>query len=248
MEKVLELMSRMGEDIKKIDTWEKIINETPVFISEGLLKTYNTSLVINAISSIFKLRKNGKEPSLSILKMLGKEDVYIGDIFFKKSSNDEEEIKIILDYDEKFISVIEKKLFKYGWVLYRIDKNINNKTEFIFEKKFPTSFMVENLLKFTKYIYHQTSLNLLQKINKQGLIPKESKSPGFYNEPRIYFWLNKDDIEKDIIKTNKIITFKVNLEKLIKNHIFYIDNRMINALYTKEPISINALNLIEYEE
>lgn len=247
MDKALDLMNRMGENINEMDTWEKIILETPIIISEGLIKTYDTSLVINAMSSIFKLRKNGKRPEISLLNILGKDDIYIGDIFLKNGSNGEEEIKIILYKNDDFIKLIERKMEKYGWSLYREEKGSDNRTEFIFEKKFPTHFLTKNLLKYTNKIYHQTTVKLLDKITKQGIIPKTSKSPGFQNEPRIYFWLNVPN-DENIINARgveNVINIEINLEKLNKNHIFYIDNRMGDAIYTKEPIPPTAINDIK---
>ena len=47
-------------------------------------------------------------------------------------------------------------------------------------------------MNITDKIYHIGPSNIIDKVKKQGLIPKESKSPGFYNEPRIYLSFEKD--------------------------------------------------------
>lgn len=255
MEKVLDLMERLGEEISTPVVWEMLIKDYPITINEGLIKTYDTNPVFNAICDSFHLRKNGKERGISLLNIIGKEYVYIGDAYIKKVENEEENIVIILDYNESFIKNIEQRMNKYGWVLFRSDKGHDNRTEFSFEKKFPFCLQTKHLTRFIDKLYHITSKKLETKISQQGLIPKVSKSPGFKNEPRIYLWTNKyyaiDEYENNI---NSIINAKgisekvfleIDLNKLNTEHNFYFDGRMPNAVYSKEPIPPYALNIIE---
>ena len=248
MNKVLDLMKRMGEDISPLSFWDKIIDEKPIFLKEGLIASYNGEMVLNAICDSFHLRRNGKTHKISLEPLRGIEHVYIGDAFLTKE-NEEDIIKVRLDADEDFIDVIKKRLEKYGWNLFRTDKDEDNKTIFSFEKRYPTSFYARNILNITDKIYHIGPSNIIDKVKKQGLIPKESKSPGFYNEPRIYLSFEKDyyDLEDlaSIRDVDSMVIFEIDVTKLNSEHKFFWDGRMPNAFFTLEPIPPKAINIIK---
>lgn len=132
MNKVLDLMKRMGEDISTLSFWDKLIDEKPIVLKEGLITSYDGEIVLNAICDSFHLRRNGKTPKISTGPLRGSDYIYIGDAFLSKE-NEEEIIKIKLEAKEDFIDVIKKRLEKYGWSLFRKDKDENNKTIFNFE-------------------------------------------------------------------------------------------------------------------
>ena len=247
MDKVLDLMRRMGENISPTSFWDKIIDEKPIFLKEGLITSYSGEMVLNAICDSFHLRRNGKTPKISLEPLRGVEYVYIGDAFLTKE-NEEDIIKVRLDADEDFINVIKKRLEKYGWSLFRSDKDEDNKTVFSFEKRYPTSFYARNILNITDKIYHIGPSNIIDKVKKQGLIPKESKSPGFYNEPRIYFSFEKNDYNWEdmaaIRDVDSMVTFEIDVNKLNSEHKFFWDGRMANAFFSLEPISPNAIKVI----
>lgn len=248
MNKVLDLMKRMGEDISPLSFWDKIIDEKPIFLKEGLIASYNGEMVLNAICDSFHLRRNGKTHKISLEPLRSIEYVYIGDAFLTKE-NEEDIIKVRLDVDEDFIDVIKKRLEKYGWNLFRTDKDEDNKTIFSFEKRYPTSFYARNILNITDKIYHIGPSNIIDKVKKQGLIPKESKSPGFYNEPRIYLSFEKDyyDLEDlaSIRDVDSMVIFEIDVTKLNSEHKFFWDGRMPNAFFTLEPIPPKAINIIK---
>lgn len=248
MNKILDLMKRMGENISPTSFWDKIIDEKPIFLKEGLIASYNGEMVLNAICDSFHLRRNGKTHKISLEPLRGIEHVYIGDAFLTKE-NEEDIIKVRLDADEDFIDVIKKRLEKYGWNLFRTDKDEDNKTIFSFEKRYPTSFYARNILNITDKIYHIGPSNIIDKVKKQGLIPKESKSPGFYNEPRIYLSFEKDyyDLEDlaSIRDVDSMVIFEIDVTKLNSEHKFFWDVRMPNAFFTLEPIPPKAINIIK---
>lgn len=248
MNNVLDLIKRMGEDISPLSFWDKIIDEKPIFLKEGLIASYNGEMVLNAICDSFHLRRNGKTHKISLEPLRGIEHVYIGDAFLTKE-NEEDIIKVRLDADEDFIDVIKKRLEKYGWNLFRTDKDEDNKTIFSFEKRYPTSFYARNILNITDKIYHIGPSNIIDKVKKQGLIPKESKSPGFYNEPRIYLSFEKDyyDLEDlaSIRDVDSMVIFEIDVTKLNSEHKFFWDGRMPNAFFTLEPIPPKAINIIK---
>ena len=246
MEKILDLMKLMGENISPLSFWDKMIDENPIIIKEGLITSYNGEMVLNAICDSFHLRKNG-QTKISIEPLRGTEYIYIGDAYITKE-NEEEIIKVRLDTNEDFIDIIKKRLEKYGWNLFRKDKDENNKYIFSFEKRFPTSFVARNILKITDKIYHIGPSNIVEKVKRQGLIPKESKSPGFYNEPRIYFSFENDynwDMIASIRGVKSMVTFEIDVTKLNPEHKFFWDGRMPNAFFSLEPIPFTAITVIE---
>ena len=246
MEKILDLMKRMGENISPLSFWDKMIDENPIIIKEGLITSYNFEMLLNDICYYFHLRKNC-QTKISIEPLRGTEYIYIGDAYITKE-NEEEIIKVRLDTNEDFIDIIKKRLEKYGWNLFRKDKDENNKYIFSFEKRFPTSFVARNILKITDKIYHVGPSNIVEKVKRQGLIPKESKSPGFYNEPRIYFSFENDynwDMIASIREVKSMVTFEIDVTKLNPEHKFFWDGRMPNAFFSLEPIPFTAITVIE---
>ena len=85
-----------------------------------------------------------------------------------------------------------------------------------------------------------------KEILKQGLILKESKTPGYKNEPRVYLSTNFNDaLDWDIETQRNNVIFKIDLNKLNPEHKFYIDARMVDTLFSKEPIPPTAIEIIE---
>ena len=97
-------MKRMGENISPLSFWDKMIDENPIIIKEGLITSYNGEMVLNAICDSFHLRKNG-QTKISIEPLRGTEYIYIGDAYITKE-NEEEIIKVRLDANEDFIDII----------------------------------------------------------------------------------------------------------------------------------------------
>ena len=251
MEKVLDLMTRINESVNYSDNyWDYLISDNPIVIKEGLIKSYDSEMVFKAICQTFHLRNEGKERNFILLKLKGEEYTYLGSAFLDKQENGEDIIKIKLDYNEDFIKTIIKRFEKYGWSLYRDDKDLDGKTIFYFEKKFPTKFIAEKLNKIgVNYLYHVAPKKIKKKILKQGLIPKESKTPGFYNEPRIFLWLLEEDAyywfnNNNIINQDKIL-IQIDIRKLNPTHNFFVDGRLYDTLYVKDPIPNNAIKIIE---
>ena len=147
MKKVLDLMKRMGENVSPESFWDNVMSDTPIIITEGLITSYDSTMVLNAICDSFHLAKNGDRKEMLLYTIRGTEYVYIGDAFLGKEENGEDVIKITLDTNEEFIKTIEKRMNKYGWALYR-DDNINNKTVFS-----PIPGIVLNSPISTTYLY-----------------------------------------------------------------------------------------------
>ena len=76
MDKILDLMKRMGQTVSTESMWGYMIEQNPIILSEGLITSYNSVLALNAICSSFRLRKNGKQKDSLLLTLQNKERLY----------------------------------------------------------------------------------------------------------------------------------------------------------------------------
>ena len=138
-----------------------------------------------------------------------------------------------------------------------------------FEKKFTQFITPRQLLNFgANHLYHISNSNLENKILQKGLIPHENDLGDNQNPPLLYCYLNKPyDVSVDAMgtkmgdnyakvkKQNKFngdnnpdnfkgILFQIDLRKLNPLQKFYFDPRQNDAAYTEEPISKDAIKVI----
>ncbi len=244
----LDLMKRMGESLPNFSYYEVLMNQKPLLIKEGLIMTYPTDNVVSILSSLYGLKINNKT------NLLGRneEKNENGNINVVKLNGEEDTIIITLKNNSLF-NDINAHCLKYGWVNYRTDEENKNKI-YYFEKRFGDRFTANALKNMCKKIYHITSSTLKNKILKQGLVPKESKTHGFKNEPRIYFRIDLPSKEQayslNLMKFNLAppIVFEIDVEKLDKSHAFFFDSRWQNSIFTFEPIPVNAIRLMDNNE
>jgi hypothetical protein len=247
---ILSLMDRLGGNTHPITSFDLSVNVRPLIIKEGLIMTYPTESVVAAIAEHNGLSINGKNiNTLSALK--GKEPS--GDIRVS-SENGEDEIIVVtlLKGSDKFDG-INAHMLKYGWFNYRTDE-YDDRLEHMYEKKFGDRFTVGQLLNLTDKIYHITSSVLRKKISSQGLVPKESKTPGFSNEPRVYFRLDvptkgmAGDLMNMKFSNEPPVVIEVDLRKMNPSQAFFFDPRWINSIFTFEPIPVNAIRVMNDSE
>lgn len=251
--KILNLMKRIGEDLPIFSEYDILRSQKPLIIKEGLITTYPTSSVVNAISSIFHLTINNEynKDIIGLLKK-GEERKINGDISIVKLNEENDTIVITLKNNSLYQN-INSHLLKYGWVNYRTEED-NDEIKYYYEKRFGDRFSVKDLKNLTPKIYHITSSTLKNKILKQGLIPKKSKTSGFENEARIYFRIDlpskEQAFELNIMKLNFAppVVFEVDLNKLDNNQSFFYDSRWLNSIYTFEPIPPSAIRIMEENE
>ena len=227
----------------------------PLTITEGLITTYPTDKVIKSLTGNFNLTVNGKTNEIDILwKVRGLEPPKPnGDIKVEKPNGYDETIVVTLPRGSEFYDAINSHLLKYGWFNYRTDEE-GSSLKYCYEKKFGDRFSVKQILNVTNYIYHVTSVALKRKIKTQGLAPKESKTPGFTNEPRIYFRPDLPTLEdatalvsmKEI--QNKPMVVEVDLRKLNPNQSFFFDSRWRNSIFTFEPVPPTAIRIMFDDE
>jgi hypothetical protein len=242
---ILSLMSRMGEDLTfPSSAFEARINVMPLMIEEGLIKSYPVEDVMNTIANLFHLNINGEDPLMNWHKFRGIS--VSGNICQSTSNGEDTVIKLVLPKASENFDKINAKMLKYGWFNSASYEDKDN-TVFVFERKFGDRFVARQLSSQFKTIYHVTSLKNKDKITKQGLIPKASKTPGIKNDERLYFSVSEPSPEdaKNVVamhgKEEIPIVLKINVDKLNPNTSFFFDPRWSNSIYTFEPIPVQAI-------
>ena len=237
---IISFMKRMGEDIDISSNYYLYLENyrPPVIIEEGLIKSYDISRVIGFMSRFFNLKTEG-DGGLSLLKMVGKEETFNGEIKRCHGQNDTETIVVKL-YDDSILPKLNYYFKKYGWFNSRIDDN-----EYLYEKKFDEVIKAFQLLEYTSKLYHITEKKNESNILKKGLRVKTATNQnGYMNGKRIYLFLNEpSDIEMLMLSPRNIL-IEVDITKLPETYEFYFDPRMKNALYCYENIPLQAIKVI----
>ena len=106
-------------------------------------------------------------------------------------------------------------------------------------------------------LYHLCRKEVVDKILKNGLSPRESQWYSFKNSPRIYFfcveisdknleyWV-QDTFFGKTIKSNDYVLLKIDVSKINNNPKFYGDPRLTDAVYTYDNINPEAIE--KYKE
>ena len=241
-------MDRIGGECNSSGLFDLVRRMNPLIIKEGLIMTYPTESVINVIAENNNLSINGEYKSFSFNTTAPD-----GDIRISKPNGEQEIIVVTLPLGSDKFDGINAHMLKYGWFNYRTDEH-DEYVEYMFEKKFGDRFTVGQLLNLTDKIYHITSSVLKKKISSQGLVPKESKTPGFSNEPRIYFRLDvpTKDMAYDLMNlkfsNEPPVVIEVDLRKMNPSQAFFFDPRWRNSIFTFEPIPVNAVRIMEDDE
>ena len=237
---IISFMKRMGEDIDISSNYYLYLEnfKPPVVIEEGLIKSYDAKCVIGFMSRFFNLKTEG-EGGLSLLKMVGKEETFNGEIKRCHGQNDTETIAVKL-YDDSILPKLNYYFKKYGWFNSRVDNN-----EYLYEKKFDEVIKAFQLLEYTSKLYHITEKKNESNILKKGLrIKTATNQNGYMNGERIYLFLNEpSDIEMLMLSPRNIL-IEVDITKLPETYEFYFDPRMKNALYCYENIPQQAIKVI----
>lgn len=171
---------------------------------------------------------------------------------------------IILIYTDELNIIIEqfKRIgYFYTFKTHRYVDNINTlNTERVITYNFSPYKQNELIKKQTAindYLYHICPKYVLNKIKKQGLIPKTKNSEFIYDE-RIHLccsnityddliylrnYLDKNNNSK--LNKHKYVLLTINVNKLPKNIQFFRDLDSKNGIYTYDPIPSYTIDKIE---
>ena len=237
---IISFMKRMGEEIDTSSNYYLYLEnfKPPVTIEEGLIKSYDIDAVIDFLSKFFNLKTEG-DGGLSLLKMVGKEETFNGEIKGCHGQNDTETIVVKL-YNNAILPKLNYYFKKYGWFNSRIDGD-----EYLYEKKFDEVIKGFQLLKYTDKLYHVTNIESESNILKKGLRVKTATNPsGYMNGERIYLFLNKPSDNEIRMFWPSNIVLEIDITKLPETYEFYFDPRMKNALYCYESIPPQTIKVI----
>ena len=234
------------EEYSRLGRFGKLVwcaeNQTNV-LTEGLITSYPFSRVLAMLHTkygnlITHIQADPLTPSIKNDKVSGI-SLYVKNTVF----------------NEKFLNAIKKDIDVYGYFVAFYKKYNINEIGIFIEPKFP--FIVDEKYLKNKRFFHITNTNLLNKIKKFGLTPKDSQTS--FNHPgnRIYLMASKNtdlinDFKITLAKNKKwniqdIITLEINP----KNLEFYIDPNFNNdniksdiAVFTFKNIPPDSIKII----
>ena len=235
-----DLMRRMGESVPELNKIKNRIQLTieetkPSFlVKEGLISTYDINHTVHSIAELFNLQNNKLDNSKN----------FDGRIWI--INGDKNDIIKIELHDLSNINNINFYMKKYGYICSEQNDNV-----FTYEKKFDTYILAKRLIfDGNQFLYHITTKNVIDKILKQGLVPKNKVNGFLDDEERNYFYLKQPT--KDKLKdfyfykfVKPVVSLKIDLSKINPSIKFYYDPRTEDALYTYEPIPYNAIEINE---
>lgn len=210
-------------------------------INEGLITSYDARRVVNIVRRKFNL-----DPDRAFNYVYESNGKYTDMIFILMYKNS----------DNNLIGSLKHILNTCGYFLTKDEKYYNDCILYQFEPKFGNDVTDEIMEKY-KFLFHATPFVNLTKIMKIGLIPK-SKSTSFFYPDRVHCMIGNHltdeqlaalkDVQKDRARTdiqdnNQYIILRVDVKKLPKNMVFFIDPKMKDAIYTYDTIPPEAINV-----
>lgn len=231
---------------------QRFLHGSPIYLREGLIRTYPIGKVIESLSKVFNLSTDEDE----LERIISGESVYDGFIFRSKGSNGCVQISTVIPNNRRNIENLGRYLNKYGY-FYGGGKHEITGTEWVqvwWEKKFDedATEIVHSLGK----IYHLCSERAYRRISKQGLTPRASQWKDFVNPERVYFFLYKQDMRAlkyysedfnngKTKSSNRYYLLEIDISKVSEGMKFYYDSRLPEAVYSLEGVSPAAIKIVE---
>jgi len=246
-------MKKDGKILFEMYTMDTIrLNGDQYVISEGLIRTYPIEKVVECLARLFNLATDSK----LLPQVEAGQSKYNGLINIAEGNNDTKEILVFVPDSEYNKENIDKYMNKWGYFCSYKRKYLNKADLIIlqYEKKFDID--VTDYIKKSGVIYHIAPNNVVEKIMKKGLIPKNSTWQ-FSHEGRVYCFyqplsdfgfnefVNDFQYNKKIGKNNNGFSLLQIDVSLLNNDVkFYADPRQINAVYTMDNIPPQAIKII----
>ena len=221
-------------------SYDKILNE-------GILKSYDTDFVIKHLCKYFNLTTDSNKLS----KYQAEGIVFSEQDYDGKFDN----VIVVIPISYRRIDELKQFMTACGFIESSKQKQVMHGLfqQIEFEKNVQEE--ITEVLSSYHYIYHLTPSVYVNKIMKNGLVPK-SKNKLFNYNPRIYFLLDKtviniqdvanmlytiqlqdeDNIEAVKKYKNEYTLLKCKTSDLIGKVKFYLDKNLPNAVYTTENI------------
>lgn len=223
------------------------------YVTEGLIMTHPIEKAINGLKQRYDL--TDKDNIIDVIRTGKYVDIpYGGAIRKEDGDNDTEYILVLIKNDDELKHEIEKYLNVYGYFLSHDHLWSNGFLELTFEKKYDVD--VTDYVYKMGVLYHLCRKDVLHKILRNGLTPRENEWYVYKNEPRIYFfcvevsderleyWV-QDTFYGKTKKTNEYVLLKIDVSKIKNNPKFYGDPRLTDAVYTHDNVNPEAIKVIK---
>lgn len=234
------------------------LNGKQYVISEGLIKTYPIKEVVNCLARLFNLTTDVK---LLTQIMLGQSD-YNGLINITQGNNETNEVLVLVPKSVYNKDNIDKYMNKWGYFCSAVQEKSGVSTKFFllqYEKKYDID--VTDYVRKTGTLYHIAPNIVVNKIIKNGLVPKNSTWGMFAHEGRVYFFyqplsdLGFESFVSDFGKNKQVRAnndgyslLKIDVSLLNNNVKFYADPRQSSAVYTLDNIPPKAIEIIKVKK
>lgn len=222
-----------------------------MIITEGVFKSYDAEKIFNILRKEYDI---GFEHDF----LNNNNDIGITFDTYRKNeheygSDEVSSISMIIPKEFKDIEKIKQFFTACGWTLAVVNPYYKDKDFFVysFEKN-----RQEDMIKTSKYVYHLTPTNKLDKILKNGLTPHSGNKLGEHPE-RIYCFLDRnldvnytffaDELYSSTNNNKKrdvpYTLLEIDTEKC-GNIKFYGDPNLVRAIWTFDNIPPEAIKVI----
>jgi len=232
------VVSHLRESFDNPFTMPEFLRNSPLM--EGYFKTYPTDKIVTYLQ-----KRYGEYASIQVMENENGIEVFI--ISFYDDKNNEE--------------VINKDMALCGY-FPSISHSIGNIKHVQYEPRHQNH--INEIVQDVEYIYHLTPTNKVRKIFRNGLTPRTNNKLFRYPD-RIYFFLNEpyyDDLQniiqqfykedlkkarenKNYIPYSDTYTLLSIDTEMVKNCNFYYDPNLFDAIYTKDNIPSQAIDIVE---
>lgn len=236
------VVSHLKESFDNPFTMPDFLRNSPLM--EGYFKTYPTDKIVKYLQ-----KRYGEYASIEVMENENGVEVFIISFYDDKDSE----------------NVINRDMALCGY-FPSISHNTGNIKYIQYEPRHQNH--INDIVQDVEYIYHLTPSNKINKILKNGLTPRTNNKLFKYPD-RIYFFLNEpcyeelqeimkqfynEDLKKAKENKNYIpytdaYTLLAIDTEMIKNCNFYYDPNLFDAIYTKDNILAQAINIVdEFEQ
>ena len=247
----IDLMERMGmlPPVKKLkrNVFEhyETIDE---IIEEGIFESYSAEKILKILERNYRVYRNGELPAEEN-EMTIEFDAYKTSP--KTYGTDEVSVITIILKNGPEIEKLKRFFNTCGWPLAEEYESSTDKslTVLTFEKR-----RQEDEIPVPKFLYHLTPENKVNKILKNGLVPKAQNK--LSNHPdRVYFFLQKDlllnykayaddfwlSVHKTMPRNDKYALLKIDTEKCNEDFRIYGDPNMVRGVWTFDNVPPEAI-------
>lgn len=240
--------------IQEMDVNINLCLNKPFYIQEGLIRTYPIEQTVNSLAKVLRLEVcNSEQDCIRYINSTESANILpSGAIAITDGKNDCKCITVAIEDNDKNKEIVDRRLNTCGY-FEAYTKHVGDWVVLRYEAKF--DIKATEIVYNRPYLYHLCPKLIKDKVLNHGLVPKESKWPGFDNDVRVYLFLDKfsnTQLRKMInhFQLHKVfggsyLYLRINTCQLPQGMKFYCDPHMYGAVYTKENIPPEVIEIIE---